>query len=258
VTDSNTVAGVDSGTSRQDTRPPRGALIVIAVGLVACVVAALASVGKGEGEAAQLEWVTMSPMPDSRPAAVPAGRGQQMQLTDGGIRATGLNVSGYELLRVFTTLRIDAGAPIGRARILCSIKAPGAEVGQTSGGLRASYPRSSEENLYAQEVPEVSPVEFSSHGAEIAAVEIDDLPEHFATIRKIKLSWPQYKKGTERWEYFLPPGQPARELALPFLAVWKTTIPPKAEASCTLTTGAGEATVSQRGSLPQLSPAIAE
>jgi hypothetical protein len=257
VTDSNTVAGVDSGTSRQDTRPPRGALIVIAVGLVACVVAALATVGKGEGEAAQLEWVTKSPMPDSQPVAVPGGA-QQMQLTDGGVRATGLNVSGYELFRVLSTLRIEAGAPLGRARIVCSIRAQGAEVGQTSGGLRASYPRSSEENLYAQEVPEVSAIEFSSHGAEIAAVEIDDLPERFATIRKVKLSWPRYEKGIERWEYFLPPGRPGKELALPFLAVWKTTSPPRAEVSCTLTTGAGEATVSQRGSLPRLSPPIAE
>ncbi|HET7573944.1 MAG TPA: hypothetical protein VFJ99_02400 [Solirubrobacterales bacterium] len=248
---------MDSGSRTQDTRPPRGALIVIAVGLIACVVAALAAVGKGEGEAAQLEWVMKSPMPDSQPVAVPGG-GQQMRLTDGGIRATGLNVSGYELFRVLTTLRIDAGAPIGRARILCSVKAPGAEVGQTSGGLRASYPRSSEENLYAQEVPEVSPVEFSSHGAEIAAVEIDDLPDRFATIRKIKLSWPRYEKGIERWEYFLPSGRPGKELALPFLAVWKTTSPPKAEASCTLTTAAGKATVSQRGSLPRLSPPIAE
>lgn len=249
---------MDSTAPTQDTRPPRGALIVVAVGLVACVVAALATVGRGEGEAAQLEWVMKSPMPDSGPVAVPGGEGHEMQLTDGGIRATGLNVSGYELFRVLTTLRIDAGAPIGRARILCSIEAPGAEVGQTSGGLRASYPRSSEENLYAQEVPEVSPVEFSSHGDEIAVVEIDDLPAHFATMRKIKLSWPTYKPGIERWEYFLPPGQPGKDLVLPFLTVWKTTSPPRATASCTLTTAAGKATVSQRGSLPKLSSTIAE
>src|SRR4051812_19796614 len=41
----------------QDDKPPRGALFVVAIGLVACVVAALATVGKGEGESAQLEWV---------------------------------------------------------------------------------------------------------------------------------------------------------------------------------------------------------
>ena len=37
--------------------PPRGALIVVAVGLLACVAAALLSTDKASGEAAQLEWV---------------------------------------------------------------------------------------------------------------------------------------------------------------------------------------------------------
>ena len=63
-------------------------------------------------------------MPDSKPVAVPGGR-QTMQLTDGEIRATGTNVSGYSLFRVASMLRIDAGAPVGGGRILCSVTAAG-------------------------------------------------------------------------------------------------------------------------------------
>src|SRR5205085_6942709 len=82
--------------SADANRPPRGALVVIAIGLVACAVAALASTGKGEGEAASLEWVQSSKGPDSKSVAVPGGEGT-MRLTDTNIRATGTNVSGYSL-----------------------------------------------------------------------------------------------------------------------------------------------------------------
>ena len=102
----------------KDPRPPRGALIVIAVGLLACVAAALLTTDKGSGEAANLEWVQTAPIPDSKPAQVPGGS-QSMQLTGGDIRATGTNVSGYSLYQVASTLRIEAGAPVGNGRILC-------------------------------------------------------------------------------------------------------------------------------------------
>jgi hypothetical protein len=39
----------------KESRPPRGALIVIAIGLLACVAAALLTTDKGSGEAANLE-----------------------------------------------------------------------------------------------------------------------------------------------------------------------------------------------------------
>ena len=116
---------------------------MIAVGLLACVVAALPATGKGEGEAANLEWVKASPVPDSKPVAVPGGGGA-MQLTDGTIRATGTNVSGYSLFRS----PLDAAdrrrlAGRQRPRSSARSKAPqGTEIAQSSGGLRGTYPRS--------------------------------------------------------------------------------------------------------------------
>src|ERR1700679_4316669 len=122
----------------QSDRMPRGVLAVVAVGLLACVVAAVLTTGKGDGEAANLGWVQTAPIPDSKPVAVPGGKGS-MQLTGGGIRATGTNVGGYSLFRVASVLKIDAGAPVGGGRILCSVHtSQGTETAQHSGGLRGT------------------------------------------------------------------------------------------------------------------------
>jgi hypothetical protein len=251
---SNTVAPVTEPA--QETRPPRGALIVIAVGLLACVAAALLSTDKASGEAAQLEWVQKRAIADSKPAAIPGGG--TMQLTDNSIRTTGVNVSGYSLFRISSTLRISAGAPAGSGRILCSVRAMrNAEIAQSSGGLRATYPRSSI-GLYNQEVPEVILLDFSSHGTELAVLELDGLPERFTTERGVKLEWPKYQVGTEHLEYFLPAGKPKQELVLPFETVWRATAAPGAKVACALTTSAGDTTVRTAGVLGSTPPPIDE
>ena len=241
----------------RQTRPPRGALAVVAVGLIATLAAAALANENLSGEAAALEWAQAQKLPDSKPATVPGGGGE-MQLTRAAIHATGVNVSGYSLFSSGAVLNIDAGAPVGSARIQCAAKAGGGtEIGQTP-GLRASYPRSSEE-LAEQPVPESGvQVEFSSHGAGLAEVTIDGLPHHFAVEPGIKLEWPAYKTGVERWRWFLPPGPPKEPLALPFVAVWRTTKIPSVEIACTVTTSAGTATVRTAGGLSKVSEQIAE
>jgi hypothetical protein len=235
---------------------PRGVLAVVAIGLIACVAAALLATDKGSGEAADLEWVLSTPIPDSKPEAVPGGGGE-MQLVGAGIRATGTNASGYALYRTIAVLEIGAGSPVGSGKIVCSMRAPeGTEVAQTH-NHRASYPRSSEE-LYEQEVPEVLLLDFSSHGDELAVVEVPDLPERFATERGINLVWPEYTLRHEGWEWFLPPGKPKEDLVLPFMSVWKSTAVPSVKIACTVMTSAGETTVRTQGSLPERSEPIAE
>lgn len=240
-----------------DTRPPRGALIVVAVGLFACLVAALLSTDKSSGSAAEVEWVQKQPIADSPPVPVPGGAGE-MRLSEAGIRATGTNVSGYSLYRVAALLTIDANSPIGSGRILCSIKAPqDTEVAQTPGS-RASYPRSSED-LFAQEVPEVVLAEFASKGAALGVLDFEDLFENgFSSVRGLKVEWPKYTVGEERWEWFLPPGKPSVDLELPFASLWRTTAVPSAKIACTLETSAGEATVRTAGALAKRSKPIDE
>jgi hypothetical protein len=242
---------------KPEDRIPRGALAVVAVGLLACVVAALVATSPTGGAAAQLEWVQQAPLPDSKAVSIPGGGGS-MRLVEGDIRATGTNVSGYSLYRTAATLTVGAGAPVGRARVLCSAKVPhGTEVAQTPGS-RASYPRSSEE-LSDQPVPEVVLAEFSSHGDNLAVLEFEDLFQNgFATEKGVKVEWPTYEVGEEHWEWFLPPGPPKQTLELPFASVWKTTKTPSVTLACTLTAGAGKATVRTAGALEHAPPPINE
>ena len=101
-------------------------------------------------------------------------------------------------------------------------------------------------------------LDFSSHGDELAVLEVEDLPNRFTTERGVKLEWPKYEVGTEHLEYFLPAGKPKQDLELPFDTVWKTTAIPAAKVACTLTTGAGKATVQTAGALKKISPPIDE
>jgi hypothetical protein len=241
----------------QDDKPPRGALIVVAIGLIACVVAALATVGKGEGESAHLEWVQLGTAQDSKTTPVPGGKGT-MQLVDTNMRATGANVSGYSLFNAGATLKVSAGAPIGGARIVCSVKAgKGTEIAQSAGGLRGTYPRSSEEGIYNQEVPETVLMDFSSHSSELATLEVLDRPQRFTTEQGVKLEWPEYEVGTEHLKYFIS-GKPKKDLELPFFTIWRTTKVPAAGFSCTLETSAGRSTVTTQVALKKRSPPIDE
>jgi hypothetical protein len=251
------VSDAPQGTDSQATRPPRGALIVIAIGLVACVVAALATTGKGEGEAANLEWVQASEPVDSKPVPVVGGKGE-MRLTEARIRATGTNVSGYSLFITSSKLTVSGGSPIGGGRILCAVKAPkGTEVAQSSGGLRGTYPRSSEDGIYNQEVPETVLMDFSSKSSELAVLEFPDRPRRFTTEKGVKVEWPEYVIGTERIKYFVT-GKPKQDLELPFFTIWRSTDVPSAEISCELETSAGTSTVSTEAALAERSPPIDE
>jgi hypothetical protein len=255
--DSNTVAPVTEPP--QETRPPRGALIIIAVGLIACVAAALLATDKGSGESASLEWVESGPVSDSKPVDVPGGGGS-MQLIDGSIVATGTNVSGYSLFRVAATLRIDAGSPVGDARILCKTKAgPRTEIARSAEGLRALYPRSSESGIYSQGVPERLVMDFSARGGENVIVEAEDLRIlGFTTEKGVKLEWTEYEEGAEGLKYFIAGGKPTQDLDLPFFTIWKTTSLPSATVSCTVTTSTGKSTASTVAALRKISPPIDE
>jgi len=241
----------------EDNRLPRGALIVVAVGLFACLAAAVLATSPGEGQAANLEWVKRAAIPDSAAVDVPGGNGQ-MRLVDGEIKATGANVSGYALFLVGATLRIDAGSPVGDGRVLCTVAARRrTEIAQTSGGLRATFPRSSEAGIYSQDVPETLLVDFSARGGQLVVLE-PELFESFTTERGVKLEWPEYEVGTENLKYFIAGGKPKQDLVLPFYTVWKTTAAPSADVSCALTTSAGEATARTAGELPAFPPPIDE
>lgn len=242
-------------------RIPRGAIAVVVVGLIATLAAALLSTGKGEGEFANLEFVQQAQIPASQPATVPGSKEAKMQLLTGKIQETGTNVEGYSLFRVLTTLKIDAGAPVGGGRVICTTSgaAPGSEIAHTHGELRATFPRSSEDGIWGQNVPETVLIKFASHNSEYAILEVDDLKNpRFTTIQGVKLEWPEFEEGSENLKYFLPEGKPEVAIELPFYTIWKTQKPPAAHIACRLEVGAGKVGVETKGSLPKIAPPINE
>lgn len=235
----------------KQSRPPRGALIVIAIGLLATVAAALLSSSDASTGAAALEWEVEQKLPDSKPVEVPGGGGT-MQLTDAGLRGTGQNVSGYQLYRSAAVLSISKGAPVGGGRVTCKILVPPSHtiVAHTPNN-RGSYPRpSEEEDLIKQEVPEQVVVEFTAHGTDAAIVELGDAFDEFVNERGVTVSWAPFRIGRQGWQWGLPSGRPAKRLDLGFASIWRTTGTPTAQISCVLTTSAGSASVKTGGSLP--------
>jgi hypothetical protein len=241
-------------------RIPRAAVIIVAIGLIATLAAAVLSGGGGGGEAAHLEFVQKAKIPDSKPVAVPGSKTAKMQLVDGTIKATGTNVAGYELFRVLSIVKIDAGGRIG-GELLCSthVTRTGTLIAKSEGGLRMLYPRSSEAGVIGQEVPNTVLAQFASHGHLLAVLEeiTEDMPEKFTTIEGVKVGWPKYEEGTEHVLYHLPHGKAKTTVELPFYTIWKTRKAPAAQIACTLETKLGKATMETEGSLP-LSPPINE
>jgi hypothetical protein len=250
-----------SSVSPED-RIPRGAIIVVVVGLLATiVVAVLSNTGADSTEVAHLEFVQKAKIPDSEPVNVPGSKTLKMQLVGGTIKATGTNVANYFLFRVLSTVKIAKEARIG-GELLCEVNAPrtGTLVAQSSGGLRMLYPRSSEQGISGQEIPETILARFASHGDLLAELEevTEDMPENFTTIEGVKVGWPEYEEGTEHILFHLPHGKAQATVELPFYTVWKTKEAPAAQIACTLETKLGKATVKTEGSLPHVSPAIDE
>lgn len=228
-------------------RPPRGALVVIAIGLLATLAAAVLSTDKPIG-AATLEWIEEAPMASSKPVAIPGGG--QIGLSKAEIRSTEPNISDYTLFRVSAVLTISADSAVGQGRLSCLVRVPRRTLIAQTYKSRAAYPRSSED-LFEQDTPETSLVRFSSHSTDLASVDVSDVfGKRYTTEKGIVVEWPPYRIGQQVWKLGLPSGRPKQDLELPFVSIWRTTVKPAARMACTVETAAGSATVRTAGSLP--------
>jgi hypothetical protein len=231
----------------KDNRPPRGALAVVAVGLLATLAAALLATDETGASSVELEWTARAALPDSPPAKIPGGG--SMQLVDAGLRATEDNINGERVFRSTAVLRIDAGSAVGQARVRCQARGDGAELGRTVNS-RGAFPRSTGEySLTKQEVPESVGVKFPSNGAEFASLELGDAFDAFTDLRGVVVSWEPYRPDSQEWQWGLPKGRPREPLRLGLASFWRSGSPPAARISCTVQTATGKATVRTAGSL---------
>jgi hypothetical protein len=235
---------MDLGT---DTRPPRGALMVIAIGLVATLAAAALATDDVGGSSVAIEWTARAPLPDSPAATIPGGG--SMRLQDAGLRASEDNIEGERIFRATSVLRIEAGSTVGQARVRCRMRGGGAELGRTVDS-RGAFPRSSGEyNLTKQEVPESVGIRLPIQGAEFASLEMGDTFDSFTDLPGVVVSWLPHRTDSQEWQWGLPEGRPQEPLTLGFAGFWRTGGAISVTVSCTLETGAGKATVRAAGEL---------
>lgn len=231
-----------------ETRPPRGAIVVIVVGLIATLAAALLSTESAGGSSVELEWLKQAQISDSRTAALPGGG--SMRLGDAGLRSTEDNVNGERVYRVTAVLKIEAGSAVGQARVRCLMRGgTGAELGRTVNS-RGAFPRSSGEyNLTKQEVPGSVGIRFPVRGAEYASLEFEDAFPVFTDLAGVVVSWAPSRTASQEWQWGLPKGRPVATLELGFASFWRTAGTPAARISCTLENDGGAATVRTAGEL---------
>jgi hypothetical protein len=241
------VSNTPSVESATDKRPPRGALIVVAVGLVATLAAWLLSTDESGGAWVEVEWAARAALPDSRPARIPGGG--SMKLEDAGLRVTEANVNGERLFRLATVLRIDAGSAVGQARVGCTTRGGGAELART-GDNRGAFPRStSEESLTKQEVPDRVGLKFHISGGEYASLELGDAFDAYTNLPGVVGTWEKHRTASMGWQWGLPEGRPETPLTLGFASFWKATQVPSGSVSCIVENAVGAAAVRTAGSL---------
>jgi hypothetical protein len=233
-----------------ETRPPRGALVVVAIGLIATVAAALLATDEAGGSSVEIEWAAHAQLPDSRPATIPGGG--SIRLQDGGLRASEDNIEGERIFRVTSVLRIAPGSAVGHGRVRCRMSGGGgAELGRTVNS-RAAFPRSSGEyNLTKQDVPESVGVRLPIQGAEYASLELGDAFEAFTELPGVVVSWLPHRTYSQEWQWGLPEGRLQEPLDLALASFWRTAGKLDAQVSCTVETDAGRATVRTAGKLNQ-------
>jgi hypothetical protein len=231
-----------------ESRPPRGAIAVVAIGLIATLAAALLATESAGGSSVALEFERKGEFAGSRPEPIPGGG--SMQLGRGEIAASEENVDGEYVYRVSAVLTIAARSAVGQARVRCRMRGgPGAELGRTVNS-RGAFPRSSGEyNLTKQGVPGSVGIRLPIQGAEYASLEFEDAFEAFTELPGVVVSWAPSRTRSQEWQWGLPEGRPAKPLSLGFASFWRTGGPAQAHTSCRLENDAGAATVQTAGAL---------
>jgi hypothetical protein len=232
----------------KNTRPPRGALAVIAIGLIATFAAAALATDEVGGSSVEIEWAAQAPLPDSPATAIPGGG--SMRLVDGGLRVTEDNINSERIVLATSVLQIDAGSAVGQARVRCRMSGgKGAELGRTVNS-RGAFPRSSGEySLTKQDVPKSVGIRLPIQGAEFASLELGDAFETFTDLPGVVVSWLPHQIHSQEWQWGLPKGRLQGPLELGLASFWRTAGSPAARASCSLETTAGEASVRTAGTL---------
>ena len=220
-----------------DSPPPRGAVVVVAVGLFVSIAAVLLSRDPGNvGD--DVEWTHKAPFDPSAPAAL--GNGGRAQIIDPVLSSTDANDEGSRLFRLEASLaaRAPAGSDINEIRCLYTLPT-GVHIGQSE-GRRAAFPRPLA-NAGDDAIKEGAPIDFTTEDAELAGVELRDAFFSYVSKGNPEVSWSNLSEGRHAWLWRF--GSPVHSTRVNFELILVSDRGKKVGLACTPTAGPDSATV---------------
>jgi len=236
----------DPQPDKNPNRIPRGALAVVAAGLV-CTLCVLALDFLGGGTSAELDWQTQEPV-DTPPKAKVGPGSVSMDRTT--LSAIGQNGGGESVYRIAGAITVDSDGKKTPVQVGCYITTldPDSSIARTP-KRRAAWPRPSDE-LQAQEVPESAVLKFNAVGNDVLGLPMRDVVNKYTNIKPDSLvDWPPFEERTQGWVWDMKDGTGPAPAVLGYVVIFKTPSKPDATLRCE-TTIDGE-TVTQRARATQ-------
>jgi hypothetical protein len=193
--------------------PPRGAVIVVAVGLLVTVLAV--GLTRNPGQAgATVDYQTQTKFPQSK--TVKFGQAGNTQIVDGLISTTDANEVGDRLFTIETSLRANAGPGAKVAQVSCQLKLPrGILMGQSE-GRRAAFPRPLADTA-DDAIKEGVSVDFTNGSDEQAGIALRNVFFKYVIGGNPSVGWPNLAAGQHTWLWRYP--KPVAKTRANFAAV---------------------------------------
>ncbi len=180
--------------------PPRGAVVVVAVGLLVTVLAVALTRNPGQA-GASIDYKTQTKFPQSK--TVKFGQGGNTQIVNGLISTTDANEAGDRLFTIETSLRVKAGPGAKITQVSCQLKLPqGILMGQSE-GRRAAFPRPLA-NTADDEIKEGVPVEFTNGSDAQAGVALRNVFLKYVIGGNPSVEWSNLAAGQHTWLWKYP------------------------------------------------------
>lgn len=225
----------DTEPDKQANKIPRGALVVIAIGLIATL-GVLALDWRGGGSSAELEWTTIEPI--KTPAAAKVGRNGEFSMARTQLSAIGQNGGGESVFRVSGIVRFDTNGEKKPARIHCFVRAtdPDSSISRTP-GARGAWPRPTNDlDLKKQDVPESAVVKFNAVGNNILGLPMRDVINRYSdSAELVTADWDGFEPRTQNWLWKMPDGTGSSPASLGYVVIFKTPVKPEADLRCEAT-----------------------
>lgn len=233
----------DSGSDRF----PRGALVVVAIGLLVTVAVAWAS-NEDLISSKPLPWAEHHEQAIPPAGPEPFGRGGSLSLSSTGIDVTEPNTAGYRLFQVGAEVVLDPGRAQEEVSVSCTARSEPPTVNGRTPNRPAAYPGPIEDLSEAPWPGDVI-IDYSAQSSPYSTVTLPTAYMGYGTDEGVEVEWGDWEAGSQNWVWNLPADfddQPAR---LRFVSLWRTFSAPAIELSCEAGSGATLSRVATEGRL---------